>query len=120
MKCYKNFIYLGNDLNDYSVMKKAGYSYATFDAHDTIKEVASYVFKEHGGNGFVRAFIEKIIGFEKLTKLNKGELDTANLVEWLAVDQLALLKNFLKSSNSNSHYKAITNNLNALPNKSVK
>ena len=69
---YERFIYLGNDLNDYQIMKRAGYSYAPIDAHSRIKDIASHVFNQPGGNGFVRVFIESIIGLDLLTN---GELD---------------------------------------------
>ena len=38
----------------------------------------------------------KDIPNEILGQLNRGEIETANLVEWLAVDQRLLLENFLK------------------------
>jgi len=38
----------------------------------------------------------KDIPFSILEQLNKGEIETANLVEWLAVNQVVLLENLLK------------------------
>jgi 3-deoxy-D-manno-octulosonate 8-phosphate phosphatase KdsC-like HAD superfamily phosphatase len=49
-------------------MEKSAYSIAPSDAHPLIKQIANFVLKEKGGAGFVRAFIEKIIQFEKLKK----------------------------------------------------
>ena len=33
-----------------------------------------------------------------LLQLNKGEIESANLVEWLAINQLSLLEHFLKAN----------------------
>ncbi len=67
-------VYLGNDLNDLQVMQKAGFSIAPCDAHKLICEVASRVFPQRGGDGFVRAFIEELLGFDLLTKEQINEL----------------------------------------------
>ena len=40
----------------------------------------------------------KDIPKEILEQLNKGEIETTNLVEWLAVDQRTLLENLLKQT----------------------
>ena len=56
----KGIIYLGNDLNDYSSMKLAGFSVAPIDAHPEIIEIADVVIDRKGGNGFVRTFIEEL------------------------------------------------------------
>ncbi len=42
-----------------------------------------------------------------LTQLNKGEMETANLVEWLAVDQQLLLANVLKQLKRTDYLKPI-------------
>ena len=55
-------LYFGNDLNDFEVMIKTGYSFAPTDAHPRIKEVATHVFSSRGGQGFVREGIELILG----------------------------------------------------------
>jgi len=55
-------LYFGNDLNDFEVMMKTGYSFAPIDAHPRIKEVATHVFSSKGGQGFVREGIEFILG----------------------------------------------------------
>ena len=62
----KKTIYLGNDINDLEVMMNVNYSVAPSDAHDLIKRNADLVLKEKGGDGFVRKFIELLIGLNKL------------------------------------------------------
>ena len=71
---YKGVVYLGNDLNDLSVMKVVGYSVAPQDAHDQIKGVADCVYKQNGGDGFVRAFIENLISNCENLKINKKKV----------------------------------------------
>ena len=71
---FKGLAYLGNDLNDLPAMLKAGLSVAPSDAHQEIKKISHYVLPEKGGDGFVRAFIEKLINFENFTKEEKIEL----------------------------------------------
>ena len=62
----KGVLYLGNDLNDLASINFCGYSIAPSDAHELIKKSASIVLSQRGGNGFVRAAIEKIINLENM------------------------------------------------------
>lgn len=64
----EGLVYLGNDLNDFQVMEVAGLSIAPSDAHPIINNIADYVFDEKGGDGFVRAFIEKFLRIDELSK----------------------------------------------------
>ena len=57
----KNFLYLGNDLNDLSSMKMSDFSIAPIDAHPIVKNIADLVLASKGGQGFVREFIEKLL-----------------------------------------------------------
>ncbi len=67
-------VYLGNDLNDLPLMCEAGYSVAPADAHPQIMKVADLVLRQKGGEGFVRAFIERLLGINKLSKEKLNEL----------------------------------------------
>lgn len=49
----------------------------------------------------------KDIPKEILELLNNGQIETANLVEWLAVDQRLLLENLLKQTNRTKYLKPI-------------
>lgn len=46
---------------------------------------------------------------EILVALNNGEIESANLVEWLAVNQILLLQNLLKNTNRISYFETINN-----------
>jgi YrbI family 3-deoxy-D-manno-octulosonate 8-phosphate phosphatase len=71
---WAGLVYLGNDLNDLSVMCKAGCAVAPMDAHPLILSVAHHVFPQRGGDGFVRAFVEKFLRIDQLTKEKVNEL----------------------------------------------
>ena len=69
---YDGLVYLGNDLNDLAVMRKAGFSVSPDDAHAAIKKIASVVLPQQGGHGFVREFMER---FLRLDTLSLDELE---------------------------------------------
>ena len=55
---FEGLIYLGNDLNDFPLMCRAGYAVAPKDAHPLILSIANLVLTKRGGEGCVREFIE--------------------------------------------------------------
>jgi YrbI family 3-deoxy-D-manno-octulosonate 8-phosphate phosphatase len=56
----KSYIYFGNDINDIEAMRNSAISLAPDDAEPSVKEVATFVGKKGGGNGFVREGLEYI------------------------------------------------------------
>ena len=71
---FAGMVYLGNDLNDLPLMRRAGYAVAPADAHPRVCEIAHLVMQQRGGEGFVRAFIERFLGIDQLTKEEIDEL----------------------------------------------
>lgn len=69
---FAGLVYLGNDLNDLPLMRRARYSVAPLDAHPLIINIADLILERRGGEGFVRAFIDRFLGINQLTI---GELD---------------------------------------------
>jgi len=73
----ENVAYVGCELTDLDVMKKAGFAVATADAIDEAKAVADYVTAAPGGRGPIREVCEFILGsmgkwdewVEKVTKM---------------------------------------------------
>ena len=65
---FAGLVYLGNDLNDLPLMRHTGYTVAPSDAHPKVQEIAHLVLEQRGGEGFVRAFIEHLLGINQLTK----------------------------------------------------
>ncbi|MDM1048215.1 MULTISPECIES: DNA alkylation repair protein [Bacteroidota] len=61
----------------------------------------------------------KDIPAEILAQLNSGEIETANLVEWLAVDQRLLLKNLLTENQRTDYLKPILNKIDQLKKQTV-
>lgn len=53
--------YIGDDVNDYHVMKLAGFSACPNDATESIKTVANYICNSNGGYGAVRELAELIL-----------------------------------------------------------
>ena len=53
-----NILYVGNDLNDYSVMELCKYTACPADSHKKIKSISTVVLKSKGGNGVVRELLE--------------------------------------------------------------
>nr|WP_315026514.1 DNA alkylation repair protein [uncultured Chryseobacterium sp.] len=61
----------------------------------------------------------KDIPSEILVRLNKGEIETANLTEWLAVDQKLLLKNVLQHNNRTDYLQPILKRVDQLTKQTV-
>jgi 3-deoxy-D-manno-octulosonate 8-phosphate phosphatase (KDO 8-P phosphatase) len=58
---HKVIAFMGNDLNDFDVMKLAFVSAAPIDAHPKIKQIASIIVPFRGGEGAVRAFCDLVV-----------------------------------------------------------
>lgn len=69
---FSGLIYLGNDLNDLPLMRRAGYAVAPSDAHPLVRKIAHLTLEQCGGEGFVRTFIEQLLG---ITQLSREEID---------------------------------------------
>ena len=52
--------YIGNDINDYEVMRSVGYTFCPKDAHNDIKNISDYVFLTSGGDGVIRELYDLI------------------------------------------------------------
>lgn len=53
--------YIGDDTNDYEVLKQAGLSACPNDAISFVKDIADYITPSNGGYGAYRDFVELII-----------------------------------------------------------
>lgn len=71
---FAGLVYLGNDLNDLPLMRRAGFAVAPADAHPMVYHIAHLVMSQRGGEGFVRAFIELLLGINNLSKEEIDEL----------------------------------------------
>lgn len=50
----ENVIYIGNDINDYEIMRIVGYSACPSDASEEIKRISDVILNVNGGEGVVR------------------------------------------------------------------
>ena len=57
-------LYVGNDLNDFHVMKICGYSACPIDSHIKIKELSNIVLNTRGGEGVVRELLEEVLDLD--------------------------------------------------------
>ena len=63
---FAGVVFLGNDLNDLPLLRRAGWAVVPADAHPLVKLAADVVRPERGGNSFVRGFVERMLGIEQL------------------------------------------------------
>lgn len=54
-------LYIGDDLNDFMVMKLAGFVACPIDACKEIKEISDYVSSKEGGKGVIRDVVEVVL-----------------------------------------------------------
>jgi 3-deoxy-D-manno-octulosonate 8-phosphate phosphatase (KDO 8-P phosphatase) len=58
---YANIAYVGDDIVDIPLLKRAGFSVAVADAVEDVKKCVDYVTKKKGGHGAVREVCELIL-----------------------------------------------------------
>lgn len=59
--CMEEVAYIGDDINDLSIIKEVGYSACPADGVEEIKSVVNHVCETHGGHGCVRELSNLII-----------------------------------------------------------
>ncbi|HIP47172.1 MAG TPA: HAD-IIIA family hydrolase [Campylobacterales bacterium] len=65
---YENVAAIGDDLNDYHMLKNAGLSFTPNNGVKHIQEIVDIVLTKNGGDGAVREMIEIILEKEQLTE----------------------------------------------------
>jgi 3-deoxy-D-manno-octulosonate 8-phosphate phosphatase (KDO 8-P phosphatase) len=61
LKTWNEVAAIGDDLNDYKMLKKAAISFTPANGSKYIKEIVNIQCKSYGGKGAVREMIEYII-----------------------------------------------------------
>ena len=61
---FKNVASIGDDLNDYKMLKKSALSFCPADAVKEIKNLVNVVCSKNGGDGAIREMIEYILKYE--------------------------------------------------------
>ena len=57
----ENILYMGDDIPDFQVMKRAGIAACPADAATEIKGIADYISDKNGGQGCVRDIVEQVM-----------------------------------------------------------
>ena len=57
----ENVVYVGDDINDYEVIKSVGYGCCVNNAVEKIKMISQYISRKNGGDGAVREIIDWIL-----------------------------------------------------------
>lgn len=65
----KKILFVGNDLNDYLVMKICGYTACPADSHPKIKKISNICLNKKGGYGVARELIEDILNINLIKVL---------------------------------------------------
>jgi len=60
---FENIAFIGDDVNDLSVMEKVGFTAVPADAIDSVKAKADLVLNSKGGEGAFREFADLLISF---------------------------------------------------------
>lgn len=58
---YNECAYIGDDINDFALLKKVGFSGCPANAQPFIKEIVDYITQKKGGEGAFREFVEQIL-----------------------------------------------------------
>jgi 3-deoxy-D-manno-octulosonate 8-phosphate phosphatase (KDO 8-P phosphatase) len=53
-------LYVGNDLNDFNIMKLCGYTACPSDSHVSIKNISEIILNSEGGEGVAREIVEDV------------------------------------------------------------
>ena len=69
----KKILFVGNDLNDYLVMKICGYTACPADSHPKIKKISNICLNKKGGYGVARELIEDILKINLIKVLYNEE-----------------------------------------------
>jgi 3-deoxy-D-manno-octulosonate 8-phosphate phosphatase (KDO 8-P phosphatase) len=68
----ENVASIGDDLNDYTMLKSSKISFVPADASIYVKDIADIILSKNGGDGAVREMIEQLIELEGLKEQYLG------------------------------------------------
>ncbi|CAM1360261.1 KdsC family phosphatase [Tenacibaculum xiamenense] len=71
----KDVAYIGDDINDYQLLKKVGLSAVPSSAPEYMKEIVDVVLTKKGGEGVFREFVELILKNNNIRVLELLELE---------------------------------------------
>ena len=57
---FNEIMFIGNDINDLSLIRKVGWSACPIDSHDLVKKSCNFIFKRKGGDAIARELVEEL------------------------------------------------------------
>jgi 3-deoxy-D-manno-octulosonate 8-phosphate phosphatase (KDO 8-P phosphatase) len=63
---YNNVAFIGDDMNDYNLLKRVKMSFCPFDSNTLLQDIAKYRLHKKGGEGCVAEMIEILLKNENL------------------------------------------------------
>ena len=57
----ENIAYVGDDVNDYEIMKRCGLAFSPNDATKKIKDISHHICNKNGGNGVLREVADLVL-----------------------------------------------------------
>ena len=63
---WKQVAYVGDDLSDMEIMRKAGFSACPADAAGEVKVIADHVLSKKGGEGCIRELLEDVLAYRMI------------------------------------------------------
>jgi 3-deoxy-D-manno-octulosonate 8-phosphate phosphatase (KDO 8-P phosphatase) len=64
--------YIGDDINDFNILKKVGLSATPNDGINSIKNICHYICSTNGGYGAFRELVDLILDVKNENKINKN------------------------------------------------
>lgn len=104
---YNQVAYIGDDINDLSIMEKVGYSACPNDGIKECKEIVNYICESKGGDGCVREFIDKIINLKRnkyYNIINQIKIESNYQLNNLNIDEIEIISKIISEkhiSNNN-------------------
>lgn len=99
---FDDIAYIGDDINDISILEKVKLSGCPSDAVDECKNIVKYICKNKGGDCCVREFIDYIINFNKSGYINDIKNDIKNEALYqlnnLDMNEIEFLTQFISDS----------------------
>ena len=102
--------YIGDDINDLSVLNQVGVSGCPKDAHPTCKISVDFVSSKNGGEGCVREFIEFLLDLElkentnKLSILDEIKKEFNYQINNIVITEIETISNIISQCKGNIYF----------------
>lgn len=108
---YNNVAYIGDDINDLSILKQVYFSACPNDAIEKVKHNVKYICKSNGGEGCVREFIDIILNHDLELYNNKITNNIRNQLNYqldnFNLSDIKFLSDKIKETKGNIYFSGI-------------